>query len=206
MQTIRTAIVAGVGALMLSGALSVAAAGPGMHVMTVRLPGGAMEHIRYSGDVPPQIVVTPGGIPLDFGWPAAFFGSDSPFAEMNRISAEMNRQMAAMMRNAGAVAANPGLSEIEAGNMPPGSESYSFVSTMSGNGVCGRSVEITSRGERQKPQVVSRTFGDCGNGHGVVTPGAQRSAPADQPSDMQEIHYVPRTNGNVVREASADQY
>jgi hypothetical protein len=206
MRTFRTALLAGVGALMLSGALSGAAAGQDTHVMTVRLPGGEVERIRYSGDVPPQVVVTDGAMPFDVGWPAAFFGPDSPFAEMNRISAAMDRQMTAMLRNADAFAANTGLSETEAGKLPPGAESYSFVSSMSGNGVCARSVQITSRGEGQKPQVLSRTYGDCGNGGGGATPGVQHAVPADRPSDVQEIRYVPRTNGGAVREASVIQY
>jgi hypothetical protein len=191
---------------MLSGALSVAAAAQDTHVMTVRLPGGAVERIRYSGDVPPQVEVTAGAMPFDVAWPVAFFGPDSPFAEMNRISAEMDRRMTAMIRNADALAADPGLTEIEAGKLPPGAESYSVVSSMSGNGVCTRSVQITSRGEGQKPQVLSRTYGDCGNGAGGAVPGVQRAVPADQPSDVQEIRYVPRTGGSAVREASVVQY
>jgi hypothetical protein len=191
---------------MLSGAFSVAAAGHDTHVMTVRLPGGAVERIRYSGDVPPQVVFTDDAMPFDVGWPVAFFGPDSPFAEMNRISAEIDRQMTATMRNADAFASNPGLSEIEAGKLPPGTESYSVVSSVSGNGVCARSVQITSRGEGQKPQVLSRTYGDCANGDGGTMPGVQHSVPADQPSDVQEIRYVPHSSGDTVREASAVQY
>jgi len=205
MRTIRTAFLAGVGALMLSGALSAAAADQDIHVMTVRLPDGAVEQIRYSGDVPPQIVIANGATPFDIGWPVGFFGPDSPFAEMDHISAEIG-QMTAMIRNADALAANPGVAEIDAGKLPPGAESYSFVSTMSGNGVCARSVQITSRGEGQKPQVLSRTYGDCGKGSGGAVPGVQHAVPADQPSDMQEIRYVPRTDGGTVREASVVQY
>jgi hypothetical protein len=191
---------------MLSGALSVAAARQDSHVMTIRLPGGVMEQIRYSGGVPPQIMFTGGAMPFDVGWPVAFFGPDSPFAELNRISAEMDRQMTAMIGNADAFAANPGLTEIEAGKVPPGAESYSFVSSMSGNGICARSIQITSRGEGQKPQVLSRTYGDCEHGGGGAVPGAQHAAPADQPSDIQEIRYAPRGNGGVVREASVGQF
>jgi hypothetical protein len=191
---------------MLSGALGVAAARQDTHVMTVRLPGGAVEQIRYSGDVPPQIAFAGSALPFDVGWPVAFFGPDSPFAEMNRISAEMDRQMAAMIGNADALAANPGVTEIGAGQLPPGAESYSFVSSMSGNGVCARSVQITSRGKGQKPQVLSRTYGDCGSGSGGAVPGVQHSVPADQPSDVQDIRYVPRSNGGMVREANAAQF
>ena len=71
MRTFRTALLAGIGASMLSGALSVAAAGQDIPVMTVRMPGGAVEQIRDSGDVPPQVVVTRGAMPFDFGRPIA---------------------------------------------------------------------------------------------------------------------------------------
>ncbi|HEX4157197.1 MAG TPA: hypothetical protein VHY79_01870 [Rhizomicrobium sp.] len=208
MKSIQTALLAGVGALLLSGAISVAtAAGHGAHVMTVRLPGGVVEHIRYSGDVPPQVEVSPWAGSFDVGWPVAFFGP-SPFAEMDRISAAMDRQMATMLQNADAIAANPGLVEIGAGKLPPGSESYSFVSTASGSGVCARSVQIMSRGGGQKPQIVSKTYGDCGNGHGGVSSGVGHAAPADQPSDVREIRYTPRAapDGGMIREASAVQH
>ena len=60
------------------------------------------------------------------------------------------------------------------GNLPPGTESYSMVSTWSGNGVCAQSVEITSPANGGKPRVVSHSSGECASGPGsagtVVTP------------------------------------
>jgi len=209
MKLIQTALTVGAGALLLSGAFAVAAAaGPATHVMTVRLPGGAVEQIRYSGDVPPQVRLSPQFGSFDVGWPAAFF-EPSPFAELDRISAAMDREMAAMMRNADAVAASPGIVEIDAGKLPPGSESYSFVSTSSGNGYCARSVQIVSPGEGRKPQVVSRSYGDCGSGRGGVVSGVEHAAPAEQPSDVREIRYAPpraTAHGGTIREASAAEY
>jgi hypothetical protein len=45
--------------------------------------------------------------------------------------------------------------------LPAGVRGYSIVSTISGNGVCSRSVEISSRGDGAKPTVLTHTSGDC---------------------------------------------
>src|SRR5690348_5197074 len=78
---------------------------------------------------------------------ASMFGPDSPFAMMDRIAAEMDRRAAAMFRYAEAMTdrANAGglaetASTMPSGAVPFGGESYSFVSTLSGNGVCSQSV------------------------------------------------------------------
>ncbi|HEX3431073.1 MAG TPA: hypothetical protein VHT03_09310 [Rhizomicrobium sp.] len=204
MQTFRTVLLAGAAVVLLCAAGDIAAAkSPESHVMTIRLPGGGVEEIRYTGNVPPRVIVSPAGTPVDFGWPVAFFGPDSAFAELNRISTEMNQQMDLMLRNARTLAAEPGLvTEINAGKLPPGSESYSFVSTMSGNGACAKSVEITSRGGGQKPQVVSKTWGDCGKGSDGD--GVNSLAPsADQSSDIRAIRYNSQGSAPQNREAGA---
>lgn len=207
MRIVRNALLAGSAALMLSGVFAFAAAqDPSTHVMTVRLPGGGVEQIRYSGDIPPKVVVDPFDDVADVGSPVGFFDPYAPFAAMERISAQMDQQMAAMMREANAVAANPAEAmEIDAGKLPPGAQSYSFVSNMNGNMFCARSVEITSRGDHQKPQVVSRSYGNCGNGHDV-TPRIEHTAPVTNNSDVREIRYLRQAPGKaVIREASAAQ-
>ena len=158
------------------------------HVMTVRLPDGGVAQIRYTGNVAPQVSVSEGPAPA----PAAInllapmpqlvewgFGADSPFAMMDRISAEMDRQAAAMLRQADALAAQARsgqVTEAATRNLPPGSASYSFVSTMTGNGVCTQSVEITSQGNGQAPRVVRHSSGNCsaaaGGGGSVNLPTA----------------------------------
>ena len=203
MHTLRTLVMAGAAAAVLCGACGTAAAENAQsHVMTIRLPGGTIEEIRYTGNVAPRVVVSPERMPVDFGWPAAFFGPDSAFAELDRISAAMNRQMDVMLHNAEALAGEPGLvREIDAGNLPPGTQGYSFVSTMSGNGVCGKSIEITSRGDGRKPQVVSKSWGDCEKGHNGG--GVNSIAPSrGEPSDVREIRYEPRAPALRVQEAS----
>lgn len=202
MQTVRTFLLAGATAVLLSATCGAAVArSPEIHTMTVRLPGGGVEEIRYTGDVAPQVVVTPHDAAADIGWPVAFFGPDSVFADMARISAEMNRQMDLVLRNARSLAEEPGtLTEINAGKLPAGAQSYSFVSTVSGNGVCAKSVEITARGDGQKPQVVSKSWGDCGKAHAGA--GVNSPAPASsEPSDVREIRYDSRTPAPIVREA-----
>ena len=95
MLTNRLAKVTGAAAIMLAGFTSLAAAGsPEYHVMNVQLPDGHVQQIRYTGDVPPTIVLTP---------------VESPFAMMDRMMADMNRRMNAMMHLAAMpVAAAPG--------------------------------------------------------------------------------------------------
>ncbi|HEY3779044.1 MAG TPA: hypothetical protein VGL35_13410 [Rhizomicrobium sp.] len=209
MRAIRNAIIAGAAAVLLCGAFSFAAAmGRKAHFITIRFPGGAVEQIRYTGDLPPEVVVAPDNAAFGPDWPLAFF-DPAPFPTIDRISAEMDRQMAETIRSANALAAqsisNPqGLTEIGSGKLPAGSESYSFVSTGGGNVFCARSVEITSRADGQKPRVVSRTYGNCGNSGASVGSGA-RSGPssADRPDSARVIDYAAPSSGGLLREASA---
>jgi hypothetical protein len=197
-------MMAGAAAVALWGACGTAAAGNAQtHVMTIRLPGGAVEEIRSTGNVAPQVVVSPERTPTDFGWPVAYFGPNLAFAELDRISAAMNRQMDVMLQNAQTLAAEPGLvTEIDAGKLPSGAQGYSFVSTMSDNGVCGKSVEINSRGDGQKPKVVSKSWGDCGSSHNGAGVNGIAASPGDAPSNVREIRYERRAPAPKVQEAS----
>jgi hypothetical protein len=205
MRRFTTAFVA---ALAIGGSSAALAQTSQTHVMTVRLPDGGVAQIRYAGDVAPQVSVGDAAAPVAAWAPMpSLFGPDSPFAMMERISAEMDRRAAAMFRQADALAAQAQsgqLTEAAAGNLPPGGQSYSFVSTMSGNGVCSQSVEITSQGNGAPPRIVRHSSGDCAvapGGSGTVnlptapaarpdaiwtnarpaTPDATRAAPATQP-------------------------
>lgn len=156
------------------------------HVLTVRLPDGSVEQIRYSGDVAPKVVVSASGLPMaDFG-PA---NSASPFAMLERMSAQMDREMAEMMRNAppmpslaapGAMQRAAAGQEAAFGQLPAGMQSYSFVSTMRGGHACSRSVQITSQGAGHAPRVVSQTSGDC-----AAQPGA---TPQPAPTVAGAVH------------------
>lgn len=173
MRTVRTALLAGAAAIALAGLSGVSAArDPDTHVMTVQLPGGGVAEIRYAGDLPPQVVLSPApaalGALMPFG---AFFGPASPFATLDRLSAAMDREAASLMRQAEILANAPVLApnqpiEAALGNLPPGTESYTMVATWSGNGVCTQSVEITSPANGGKARVVSHSSGNCGSAPG----------------------------------------
>jgi hypothetical protein len=108
---------------------------------------------------------------------------------MRQIAAQMDRDALTMMRQMQEIAAQPlaGPGQpipIDLGKLPPGTQSYSFVSTLSPSGVCSRSTEIIARGPGQKPQVITHTSGDCGAlGSGATTNiSVPDRAPAAQPT------------------------
>ena len=185
MRKIRTALLAGAAAVTLTGLAGAAMAqGSAVHVMTIALPGGGVEEIHYTGNVAPQIVFAPGPSEITT-WASmpTMFGPNSPFAAMERISAEMDRQAAGLLRQAEMLANQPGygvgpLSEAAFGNLPAGSRGYSFIATMNGNGVCSRSMTITSQGNGAPPRVVTRSSGNCGSAVGGAGSVAVPMAPA----------------------------
>lgn len=191
MTRLRTALLAGVAAVGVG--LAGAASAQNVHVMTVPVPGGGVAQIRYVGDVPPQIAFVPAPAAFD-GWMpvSSVFGQASPFAMLDRIAAEMDRRAAAMFRYAEAMADRAsvgGLAETALGAVPPGGESYSYVSTISGSGVCTQSVRITSRGDGAPPLVERRSSGNCGAaalppGRSGVQPAAPAPAAAPSQPDL----------------------
>jgi hypothetical protein len=187
MTTIRTALMAGAAALALFGIAGAASAeSPPTHVLTIQLPGGGTEQIRYAGDVPPQIVLQPdvGSLPVALGPPAGFW--DTPFAGFDRIAAEMDRNAATLLRQAEAMT-NASLLDADklgGGAWPAGGEGYSFIASLSGDGVCTRSVTITSGGDGAQPRVVSHTSGTCGPAPRAIEPAGQPAAPARRPDTI----------------------
>lgn len=175
MPHLRAALLAATAAVALAGlSASASAQSPRRHVMTISLPGGGTAQIRYTGDVPPRVVFGSAPAALADRMPTGLFGTESPFAMLDRISAEMDLQAAAMFRQAASLGAQAQSGQpIEAaiGNMPPGSGSYSYVSTISGNGVCTQSVEITSAGNGAA-KVVRHSSGNCGPQTGGATGAA----------------------------------
>ena len=189
MHSVRTVLLAGAAALGIAGLTGLAlAAGPSFHVMTIQLPGGGVEHIQYTGNAPPKVVFASGPAFPFFAaaWGSPFWGPESPFAELDRVSAMMDRQMAAMMRDAQTMQPD-GLYSAVMKDAPPGASSYSFVTTMSGNGFCSRSVQITSSPNGGKPQVVSHTSGNCG---GATTPSLS-ATPSQTSEHLQTISFKP---------------
>lgn len=179
MRSIRAMLRAGAAVVAIFGFAGVAAAqGPQTHVMNLMLPDGGVAHIRYTGDIAPTVSI--GDSPMTVAAFPSLFGNGSPFAEMERISAAMDQQAAQLFREAAAIQANPGLIDVwTPGKLPPGAREYQFVSTISGNGVCSRSVEITSMGSGATPKVVSHTSGNCGaESRGFQVPTQQQLVPA----------------------------
>lgn len=192
MRPTKTVVLA---AIAVAGVTGLAlAAGSSVHEMTVDMPGGGVAHIRYTGDVPPKVNfvrTSAGGFAAS---PAVgFFGEASPFAEMDRISALMDRQMAVMMQQARMMQQQTlqgaPLSSAEFKALPAG-PGYSFVSTLSGDGVCMKSVQITASGN-EAPKVVSQTSGNCG-AEKPASAAPVKAAPA-QSAPLQTISYKPDT-------------
>jgi len=139
----------------------------------------------------------------------AFFGPASPFAALDRISAAMNGEAASLIRRAEMLANAPAfapnqLIETALGNLPPGTESYSMVSTWSGNGVCTQSVEITSPANGGKPRVASHSSGNCGSVPGstgvIGTP--TMPAPTHRPDMLETNVHGTSPDAGLVREAA----
>lgn len=189
MRIFPAVLLAGIAAIGLAGLAE--AESPAVHTLTIHLPGGGIETIRYTGDVAPQVVLArPQMVAFAPAFPA--FWADPVFARLERISAAMDRQMAGMMQQAEMMnAQSPAqLSEAMLQNAPTGGSSYSFVSTMSGNGVCMRSVQIT-RTPGSKPQVVSHTSGNCKEAPGVAGSAALPMAPSASDNHLQTISVKP---------------
>jgi hypothetical protein len=163
MQTTRIARLAGVAAMAPAGLTGIAEAGsPETHVLTLRLPDGQVAQVRYMGDVPPTVVLTPAARP-------AFAAPPDPFAMFEQISAALDRQEAAMFREINAMA-------------EPNGTGFGTIPVLAGPGVCSRSVQITFEGNGQAPRIVSRTSGDCGVAHGKPAPVMLPNAPAPKPA------------------------
>jgi hypothetical protein len=143
------------------------------HEMTVALPDGSVQHIRYTGNVAPRVVVLPASAVIA---PAGLFDTfDAPFADLDRMMVEMDRQSDALLRQAALLGAQPAngaarLDPAVIARMPAGSFSYSFVSTSSGNGSCTQSLQVTSYGGSQKPKMVSQSSGNCAKRPGQPVP------------------------------------
>lgn len=172
---------------------------PGNHELVVRLPDGSLERIRYAGNRPPQVrfYSEPNSAPglIDPFWPS------TPFAELDRISVAMDREAAAMMQQADSMmqasSGNPVM--VGLNGLPAGVQSYSMVSTMSGNGVCTRSVRYFSAGDG-KPHVESSASGNCAPGNTVSAPvptKAPRPVIKPKASGVIEVRAQPPVTGGA---------
>jgi hypothetical protein len=169
MRLARVLVPAGI-ALALAG--TAIAAAPAAHRMTVALPDGGSAIIDYRGDVPPKVRLvpnanwTPVGMSDPVVWP--------DFADFERMTTTLNEQVDAMMRQANLIAAMPsgGQASLAAyGNLPVGATSYSSVTTVTDEGSCTRTTEMTSMGANKPPKIVSSSSGNCATGLSTPVPG-----------------------------------
>jgi hypothetical protein len=200
-QTLRNVILISAGVIATVGFAGGAAArdrinqSQATHVMSVRLPDGSLERIRYAGDPPPEVRFE--RLPASpFAFMPVFdgFGPASPFADLERISAAMNRQAAAMLDEAGGLTLSDpdDLMRIDFSHLPRGTRGYTVISTMSGDRACTRSLRYFNSGNG-KPQVETSTSGDCGAMQGHAQKPAHAAAPRPaakpRPSNVIEASY-----------------
>ncbi len=222
MQPVRPLLLAGLASVVVAGFAGFAYAGdPGFKTMTVQLPGGGIEQIEYTGNVAPQVILSPASpddadaAPMAVALP---LGATDPFAALEQISAQMDQQAAAMINAVNAMAAGtmaqPGpMVPASFGQLPPGSAGYSYIASMTGGagGACVQSLEITAMANGQPPRVVSHASGDCGGqpslgapslglpggaGSAGAVPAALPAAPApvQQPQLIRVKYLLPKAS------------
>jgi hypothetical protein len=195
MRFVKTAVIAGIASVALAGAAF--AAHEKSKMMLVALPDGSVEHIRYTGDVAPRVVVVPAAAaPADMF--DAAFGPDSAFADMDRMAAAMEAHAQAMMRQAAMMqaqmpAANQGQGVVmtNAQGQPVGVMHYSYVSSSTDANGCTQTVQYSSDGANapngaNQPKVIRTSAGSCGAPDTVgkaspVTPTAAEPAAKPEP-------------------------
>ena len=176
-KALLAATVAVIGVVGLGAATSRTA-----HEMTLRLPDGSIEQIRYAGNQAPQIrlegpLQATNAAMLD---PIGALAADpwrleGPFIALDRLSAALDRQAEMLLQDA-AGAGPGGLTTVDMSRLPPGVQGFSVVSTRSGDGVCTRSIQYRASGEGRPPQVITRTSGQCGGDRtGAADAGASAS-------------------------------
>ena len=151
----RAIVLAGLGAVVLTGAA--AAASRDTHILNVPLPDGSTARVEYVGNVAPKVTVMPAPMSPAF----------MPFGLFDRSAYDIEREIDAMMRQVNDMAAHatpvtPGLNVAAYGNAPAGSSSVTIVTTSNGTQTCTRRTEVTSEGPGKAPKVLSSLSGDCG--------------------------------------------
>ena len=181
MRNLRTLLMIGAGIVAVTAGSAFAR--DMMHEMTVRLPDGSVEQIRYIGDTPPTIRLDNPAHRVRVPVADDLFSAD-PFAELERISAEMDSQAAQMMQvfdrigpPMAAPGALPGLLNVDMGKLPPGVQGYSVYSVTSGGKTCSQSIRYMSDGHGA-PKVEKASSGACDSIAPAAAPRTVRLAPA----------------------------
>jgi hypothetical protein len=184
MRFVRTAIIAAGASAALAGAAI--AARNDSKMMLIALPDGSVEHVRYEGDVAPEVMFVRDPAPA--GMFTAAFGPGSPFVEMERISAVMEAHAQAMMRQAAAMqaqmpAANgKGIVMTNAAGQPVGVMHYSYVSSTTTADGCTQTVQYSSDGSNNQPKLIRTSTGSCGTAKAAPAITPTSAAPAPRPA------------------------
>ena len=175
MRRPRPLVLAGAAALAAGLGVAALAEAPKVHVLHVALPDGSVRTVRYTGDVPPRLVLV--RVPV----------VESPFAALDRMAAMMDVQAARMMQQVSAMAARPvaatpggGMQLAALADAPAGAR-YSYTTTTVVNGrACTTAVQATSLGAGRQPQRLGRRLRQRGRAPDRTQPdraaGAARSA------------------------------
>lgn len=199
MRKLRTALLAGAGAMLVAGA---AVAAEKYHTMNVALPDGSVALIRYQGEVAPKVVVADAPVQhIVLADPFAAF-DDPAFVDLDRMAAMMVQQHQQMMQHVAQMQAQMEgamrqaqsqtrtVAATRGGAAPAdGIVQYSFVSTTDANG-CTTSVQWRSDGSGAQPQVQKVSSGTCD-----AKPEAAKPTKTAAPAAKAEIsRTVPGTN------------
>ena len=152
------------------------------HELSAPLADDGAATARYVGDTAPHVWITPPALQAAWMQPRDD-GAFASFAGFDQMAADMDRQMAAMMRQANMMMAMPDTQELTDATlqgMPAGSQSTSVISTSFGGGnACIRIVQVSTSVHGGKPQVMSRSSGNCGT--------AAAAQPQQEPLDSRLV-------------------
>ena len=184
MHFVRTAIIATAATAALAGAAI--AARDDSRMMLVALPDGSVQHVRYEGDVPPEVMFVRDPAPDRMF--AAAFGPGSAFAEMERVSVAMEAHAQAMMRQVAALQAQmpaadgKGIVMTNAAGQPVGVMRYSYVSSTTTADGCTQTVQYSSDGSSSQPKLIRTSAGSCGTAKAAPAVTPTSAAPAAKPA------------------------
>ncbi|MCD2177705.1 hypothetical protein [Rhizobium sp. C1] len=157
------------------------------HNLTLRMPDGGMEQVRYIGNTPPQVSFDDFSLRPDT---VADIFFANPFAAMEQISADMDRQAAQLMNLASNDAFPAGPQSMKAmdarlNTLPPGTEGYSVYTVSSGGKTCTEKMAFGYDGQG-KPMIEKASSGSCGVGAAAQqqAPTYHVSAPAPSPAPL----------------------
>ncbi len=162
------------------------------HLLSIRLPDGSLEQIRYVGDTPPVVRLQPGRATVAGFWADEALGADPALAMLDRISALMDNEAAVLFQQARLLDGPDGLTPIDLGKLPPGVTGYSVVSTTSGGHTCTRTTQYGPLDVAGRVKSVTRIAGDC-EGAAKPSPSTGQVVSAPRTADRPMLQRVSAT-------------